>query len=110
MTLLTFVFQRSLEYNSRPNYRELYEKELQEIRDLEIWRAGKAVRYVPTFPLHRAYTNTIQFSPPREPEVSKQYLGHGGYGRLELSGIWRMLYHTFIGYSVSVWHEKKVIS
>jgi len=37
--------KRSLEYNSQPDYREKYEKELQEIRDLEIWRAGKAVRY-----------------------------------------------------------------
>ncbi|KAL8760686.1 MAG: hypothetical protein Q9184_003133 [Pyrenodesmia sp. 2 TL-2023] len=36
--------QRSLEYNSQPDYREKYEKEMQEIRDLEIWRAGKAVR------------------------------------------------------------------
>jgi ketol-acid reductoisomerase len=38
--------KRSLEYNSRPDYRELYEKEMKEIRELEIWRAGKAVRYV----------------------------------------------------------------
>ena len=37
--------KRSLEYNSQPDYREKYEKEMQEIRDLEIWRAGKAVRY-----------------------------------------------------------------
>lgn len=37
--------KRSLEYNSQPDYRERYEKEMQEIRDLEIWRAGKAVRY-----------------------------------------------------------------
>ncbi|PGH30730.1 ketol-acid reductoisomerase, mitochondrial [[Emmonsia] crescens] len=36
--------QRSLDYNSQPDYREKYEKEMQEIRDLEIWRAGKAVR------------------------------------------------------------------
>ncbi|EDN05240.1 ketol-acid reductoisomerase, mitochondrial precursor [Histoplasma mississippiense (nom. inval.)] len=36
--------KRSLEYNSQPDYREKYEKEMQEIRDLEIWRAGKAVR------------------------------------------------------------------
>ncbi|EEB05386.2 acetohydroxyacid reductoisomerase [Schizosaccharomyces japonicus yFS275] len=36
--------KRSLEYNSKPNYRELYEKELAEIRDLEIWRAGETVR------------------------------------------------------------------
>ncbi|KAL8872653.1 MAG: hypothetical protein Q9174_001754 [Haloplaca sp. 1 TL-2023] len=36
--------QRSLDFNSQPDYREKYEKEMQEIRDLEIWRAGKAVR------------------------------------------------------------------
>ena len=36
--------KRSLEYNSQPDYREKYEKEMQEIRNLEIWRAGKAVR------------------------------------------------------------------
>ncbi|KAK3988636.1 6-phosphogluconate dehydrogenase [Cladorrhinum sp. PSN332] len=36
--------KRSLEYNSQPDYREKYEKELDEIRNLEIWRAGKAVR------------------------------------------------------------------
>ncbi|KAM7217868.1 hypothetical protein V8F06_006795 [Rhypophila decipiens] len=36
--------KRSLEYNSQPDYREKYEKELEEIRNLEIWRAGKAVR------------------------------------------------------------------
>ena len=37
---------RSLESNSRPDYRERLEKELKEVRELEIWRAGKAVRYV----------------------------------------------------------------
>jgi ketol-acid reductoisomerase len=36
--------KRSLEYNSRPDYRDAYEKEMKEIRELEIWRAGKAVR------------------------------------------------------------------
>lgn len=36
--------KRSLEYNSQKDYREKYEKEMQDIRDLEIWRAGKAVR------------------------------------------------------------------
>ena len=38
--------QRSLEFNSQPDYREKYEQEMKAIRDLEIWRAGKAVRYV----------------------------------------------------------------
>jgi ketol-acid reductoisomerase len=36
--------KRSLEYNSRPDYRQAYEKEMEEIRQLEIWRAGKSVR------------------------------------------------------------------
>ena len=36
--------QRSLDFNSQPDYREKYEQEMQQIRDLEIWRAGKAVR------------------------------------------------------------------
>lgn len=36
--------KRSLEYNSQPDYRQKYEAELEEIRNLEIWRAGKAVR------------------------------------------------------------------
>jgi ketol-acid reductoisomerase len=36
--------KRSLEYNSQPDYREKYKQELAEIDDLEIWRAGKAVR------------------------------------------------------------------
>jgi len=36
--------KRSLEYNSQPDYREKYRKELEEIDNLEIWRAGKAVR------------------------------------------------------------------
>ncbi|KAF3198329.1 Bifunctional acetohydroxyacid reductoisomerase [Orbilia oligospora] len=36
--------QRSLEFNSQKDYRAKYEQEMQEIRDLEIWRAGKAVR------------------------------------------------------------------
>ncbi|OXV05934.1 hypothetical protein Egran_06297, partial [Elaphomyces granulatus] len=34
---------RSLESNSRPDYRERLEQELKEVRELEIWRAGKAV-------------------------------------------------------------------
>ena len=38
--------QRSLDFNSQPDYRQKFEKEMDEIRSLEIWRAGKAVRYV----------------------------------------------------------------
>jgi len=36
--------KRSLEFNSREDYRDAYEKEMEEIRELEIWRAGKSVR------------------------------------------------------------------
>ncbi len=36
---------RSLEYNGQKDYRQKFEQEMEEIRDMEIWRAGKAVRY-----------------------------------------------------------------
>ena len=36
--------QRSLDFNSQSDYREKYEQELGQVRELEIWRAGKAVR------------------------------------------------------------------
>lgn len=36
--------RRSLAENSRPDYRERFEKELSEIRESEMWRAGKTVR------------------------------------------------------------------
>ncbi|KAF2155730.1 ketol-acid reductoisomerase [Myriangium duriaei CBS 260.36] len=36
--------QRTLEYASQKDYREKFEKEMEEIRGLEIWRAGKSVR------------------------------------------------------------------
>ncbi|TID28322.1 hypothetical protein CANINC_002499 [Pichia inconspicua] len=36
--------QRSLDFNSQPNYREELEKELEIIRNMEIWRVGKEVR------------------------------------------------------------------
>ncbi|PSK42587.1 ketol-acid reductoisomerase [Elsinoe australis] len=36
--------KRTLEYAGRKDYREAFEKEMEEIRGLEIWRAGKAVR------------------------------------------------------------------
>ncbi|KHJ31430.1 putative ketol-acid reductoisomerase [Erysiphe necator] len=36
--------ERSLAYNSQKDYREKYEQEMKEIRELEIWRAGKTVR------------------------------------------------------------------
>ncbi|EXJ73586.1 ketol-acid reductoisomerase, mitochondrial [Cladophialophora psammophila CBS 110553] len=47
--------KRSLEFNSAPDYRAKYEKEMQDIRDLEIWRAGKAVRFVNSLPLSHVY-------------------------------------------------------
>ncbi len=36
--------QRSLDFNSRKDYREALNAELETIDNLEIWRAGKAVR------------------------------------------------------------------
>lgn len=36
--------QRSLDYNGQKDYREKFEAEMEEIRSMEIWRAGKAVR------------------------------------------------------------------
>eukprot|EP00002_Diphylleia_rotans_P039277 TRINITY_DN9079_c0_g1_i1.p1 TRINITY_DN9079_c0_g1~~TRINITY_DN9079_c0_g1_i1.p1 ORF type:complete len:373 (-),score=80.99 TRINITY_DN9079_c0_g1_i1:367-1485(-) len=36
--------KRTLDCNSRPDYREQLEKELKEIRESEMWRAGEAVR------------------------------------------------------------------
>ncbi|KAK1728725.1 ketol-acid reductoisomerase [Colletotrichum acutatum] len=36
--------KRSLEYNSQKDYRQKFEAEMEEIRNLEIWRAGRAVR------------------------------------------------------------------
>jgi len=33
-----------LDYNGSPDYREKFNKEMEEIRGMEIWRAGKAVR------------------------------------------------------------------
>lgn len=36
--------QRSLDYNGQKDYRAKFEAEMEEIRNMEIWRAGKAVR------------------------------------------------------------------
>lgn len=36
--------RRTLEYASQADYRQKFESEMEEIRGLEIWRAGKAVR------------------------------------------------------------------
>jgi len=36
--------QRSIDTNSQPDYREKLEEELREVRESEMWQAGKAVR------------------------------------------------------------------
>lgn len=36
--------QRAIDSNSQPDYREKLNKELQEIRESELWTAGKTVR------------------------------------------------------------------
>ena len=36
--------KRALDYNSASDYRAKLEAELEEVRNMEIWRAGKAVR------------------------------------------------------------------
>ncbi|RKF79887.1 Ketol-acid reductoisomerase, mitochondrial [Golovinomyces cichoracearum] len=36
--------ERSLSYNSQKDYREKFNQEMKEIREMEIWRAGKTVR------------------------------------------------------------------
>ncbi|GME97440.1 unnamed protein product [[Candida] boidinii] len=36
--------QRSLDFNSQPDYREKLEAELEIIRGMEIWKVGKEVR------------------------------------------------------------------
>jgi ketol-acid reductoisomerase len=36
--------KRTLEFSGRKDYRQAFEKELDEIRAQEIWRAGKTVR------------------------------------------------------------------
>lgn len=64
--------QKSLDFNGRADYREAFEKEMKEIRELEIWRAGKAVRYV----LRTSYCGLVEFanmylqeSAAREPDL-----------------------------------------
>ena len=36
--------QRSIDSNSKPDYREKLEEELKELRESEMWQAGKTVR------------------------------------------------------------------
>ena len=36
--------QRSIDLNSKPDYREKLEEELKELRESELWQSGKTVR------------------------------------------------------------------
>lgn len=36
--------QRAMDYGRRSDYREAFQQELEEINNMEIWQAGKAVR------------------------------------------------------------------
>lgn len=77
--------QRSLDYNSQPDYREKYEQEMKSIRDLEIWRAGKAVRYV-VIPFHIALLYMANIS--QGPFAQKtSYERHLSDCKLYLSGV-----------------------
>ena len=64
--------QKALDFNSRKDYKEALDKELAQIRGMEIWRAGKAVRFV----LHELNLTTFllthfyQVPPSRECSVS----------------------------------------
>ena len=84
--------QRSLEFNSQPDYREKYEQEMKAIRELEIWRAGKAVRYVPTtrhllmWPLTTAVGRFVQ-------RTRYRFIFFPKYGAVDIS-VWRILYDT----------------
>ena len=51
--------QRSIDSNSQPDYREKLEAELQELRESELWHAGKAVRSLrPENQSKETFTNT----------------------------------------------------
>jgi len=65
--------KRSLEFNGQPDYREKLEAELKTIRELEIWRAGKAVRSVePIYSGCIVVANmSLQVSPTRESGVNR---------------------------------------
>ena len=41
---LSLYLQRSIDTNSKPDYREGLEKELAALRESEMWRAGAVVR------------------------------------------------------------------
>lgn len=84
--------QRSLQFNSQPDYREKYEQEMKAIRDLEIWRAGKAVRYVQTTRhlLIRPLTTTVGRFARR---TRYEFIFFLKYQAADIF-VWRMLYDT----------------
>jgi ketol-acid reductoisomerase len=51
--------KRALDFNGQPDYREKLEAELKTIRELEIWRAGKAVRSVESIHLNCDFMLTL---------------------------------------------------
>ena len=65
--------QRSLDFNGQPDYREKLEAELKKIRELEIWRAGKAVRSVASVQINRNFVADLlsQVSATRESGVNR---------------------------------------
>ena len=65
--------KRALDFNSQPDYREKLEAELKTIRELEIWRAGKAVRFVEPiyFDAGIVTDNFLEISPTGESGVNR---------------------------------------
>jgi hypothetical protein len=65
--------KRSLDFNGQPDYREKLEAELKTIRELEIWRAGKAVRSVETILFDCKFVANILSKIPSagEPSVNR---------------------------------------
>jgi hypothetical protein len=65
--------KRALDFNSQPDYREKLEAELKTIRELEIWRAGKAVRCVEPiyFDAGIVTDNLLEVSPTGESGVNR---------------------------------------
>jgi ketol-acid reductoisomerase len=59
--------QRSIDSNSQPDYREKLEEELKELRESELWEAGKAVRSLrPENQPKAAQTSTTASSSTKE--------------------------------------------
>jgi hypothetical protein len=69
--------KRSLDFNGQPDYREKLEAELKTIRELEIWRAGKAVRSVePIYSDYQSVANMWQISSTGESGVNRYPKAH----------------------------------